>query len=225
MDLVEKRSGYRLIVTSGPTREFIDSIRFLSNPSTGKMGYHIARAGVNMGYQVSYIHGPVPSLFCEIDGAKTTAVESTIEMMNAVIDQIQEKTILIMAAAPADYRPEKRFKHKLKKKENPEIKLIPNPDILLNTHEHIQKNAVKNVTLVGFAAEIQNPLEYALSKLERKNLDFIFLNDLSKPGSGFGVDTNEITVIRKDKSYDKWETGTKERLGYRIIREIEQWLP
>ena len=225
MDIIEKRSQYRLIVTSGPTREFIDSIRFLSNPSTGRMGYHIARAGVNMGYHVTYIHGPVPSEFHHVDGAESVSVESTIEMLNSVLEHIQEKTILIMAAAPADYRPEKRFEHKLKKKENPEIKLVPNPDILLSVGNYINENHIPQVALVGFAAEIQNPHEYAVSKLERKNLDFIFLNDLSKPGSGFGVDTNEITVIRKDKSFDKWGPDTKEKLGYRVIREVERWLP
>jgi len=213
---------YKIVVTSGPTREFIDTIRFLSNPSTGRMGYYIAKAGVNLGFNVTYIHGPVPARFSNVDDAENISVISTVDMLNEVINRIEPFTILIMAAAPADYRPEKKFDHKLKKKENPEIKFIPNPDILQTVHELIEKNKTPDVLLIGFAAEIQNALEYATSKLERKHLDMIFLNDLSKSDSGFGVDTNELTVIHKDKSYEKWSTESKEKLGYRIINEIEK---
>lgn len=216
------RNTYKLVVTSGPTREFIDSIRFLSNPSTGRMGYDIAKAGINMGYDVTYIHGPVLPPFSEIPEAENIPVISTIDMLNAVVSKIKPYTVLIMAAAPADYRPEKRFDHKLKKKENPEIKFIPNPDILYTVRELVEKENIPNVLLIGFAAEIQNALEYAMSKLERKRLDMIFLNDLSKPDSGFGVETNELTVIHKDKSYEKWASDSKEKLGYRIIQEIEK---
>lgn len=215
---------YKIIVTSGPTREFIDTIRFLSNPSTGRMGYYIAKAGINVGYEVTYIHGPVPAHFSKVQGAKNIEVISTVDMLNAVIENIQPNTILIMAAAPADYRPEKKFQYKLKKKENPEIKFIPNPDILNTVHDLIEEKKIPNVYLIGFAAEIQNALEYAISKLERKHLDMIFLNDLGKPDSGFGVDTNELTVIHKNKSFEKWESDTKEKLGYRIINEIEKCL-
>jgi phosphopantothenoylcysteine decarboxylase/phosphopantothenate--cysteine ligase len=188
------------------------------------MGYHIARAGVNMGYDVTYIHGPVPIKFREVQGAQNISVISTIDMLNTVVERIKENTILIMAAAPADYRPDKTYDYKLKKKENPEIRFIPNPDILVNVYEKIQNEKIPKVILIGFAAEIQNAYEYALSKLERKNLDMIFLNDLSKEGSGFGVDTNELTVIHKDKTFEKWNTDTKEKLGYKIIQEIEDWL-
>lgn len=214
----------RIVITSGPTREFIDSIRFLSNPSTGRMGYHIARAGVNLGYQVSYVHGPVPIQFREVYGAENVSVTSTVEMMEEVLKRLAPKTILVMAAAPADYRPEKRFENKLKKKEHPEIRLVPNPDILMSADEYIRENNIEGVRLIGFAAEVQNPEEYAVSKLKRKNLDMIFLNDLSKPGSGFAVDTNEISVFHRDGSSFQWESDTKEKLGYRIIKEIEKCL-
>ena len=216
------REKYKIIVTSGPTREFIDTIRFLSNPSTGRMGYYIAKAGINTGYKVTYIHGPVPAKFAEVQGAENISVISTVDMLNEVLKNIEPYTILIMAAAPADYRPEKKFDYKLKKKENPEIKFIPNPDILFTVHEMIEEKKIPNVILIGFAAEIQNALEYAISKLERKHLDMIFLNDLSKPDSGFGVETNELTVIHKNKSYEKWTSDSKEKLGYRIINEIEK---
>ena len=218
------RSNHKLIVTSGPTREFIDSIRFLSNPSTGRMGYHIARAGVNMGYEVIYIHGPVPSKFQNVDGAKNVSITSTIDMLNAVLEEMRDSSILVMTAAPADYRPEKTFEFKLKKTENPEIKLIQNPDILMSVQDFTVEKKLKQTTMIGFAAEMLNAHEYALSKLIRKKLDLIFLNDLSRPESGFGVDTNELTVIRADKTHTQWNVETKERLGYRIVQEIESWL-
>jgi len=221
---VKLRNTTKIIVTSGPTREFIDSIRFLSNPSTGRMGYHIARAAINIGYEVSYIHGPVPARYKDLHDAKNTPVISTIDMLNAVTDELQDNSILIMTAAPADYRPEVKFEHKLKKKDNPEIRLIQNPDILLSVQEHIKDAGLKNITLIGFAAEMQNAYEYAFNKLIKKKLDLIFLNDLSKEKSGFGVDTNELTVIRKDKTHTKWPLETKEKLGYQIVEEIERWL-
>jgi len=224
MDSEILRNTAKMIITSGPTREFIDSIRFLSNPSTGRMGYHIARAGINIGYKISYIHGPVPSRYRDIRDGKNIAVTSTIDMLNAVISELQDNSILIMTAAPADYRPEVKFEHKLKKKDNPEIKLVQNPDILLSVQKHIAEAGLKNVTLIGFAAEMQNAYDYAYSKLIKKKLDLIFLNDLSKEQSGFGVETNELTVIRKDNTHSKWPVETKEKLGYQIVEEIERWL-
>jgi len=220
----EIRSSYKIVVTSGPTREFIDSIRFLSNPSTGRMGYYVARAGVNTGYKVTYIHGPVPVKYSEVPGAENISVISTDDMLQSVLEKVTDNTVLIMAAAPADYKPEKKFENKLKKTENPDIRLIHNPDILLSVQQHIKDKKLQNVVLIGFAAELQNPYEYALSKLERKNLDMILLNDLGKPECGFGTETNELTVIRKNKTHTKWSMDSKERLGYKIIQEVEEWL-
>lgn len=214
----------KLIVTSGPTREFIDPIRFLSNPSTGRMGYHIAKAGINQGYQVTYICGPVPKRFSVIEGARNSSVVSTSEMLEQVLEEITGDSVLVMAAAPADYRPEQTADHKIKKTEMPSIKLIPNPDILRTVKDHVVEKGFEKVILAGFAAETRNIEEYARSKLNKKNLDLIFLNDLTKSNSGFGVETNELTVFRKDGSYEKWVPETKERLGYKIIEEIEQWL-
>lgn len=121
------RKKYKIVVTSGPTREFIDTIRFLSNPSTGRMGYYIAKAGVNMGYKVNYIHGPVPARFGDVEDAENTSVISTIDMLNEVVKKIEPYTILIMAAAPADYRPEKKFDYKLKKKKTRKSNLFRIP--------------------------------------------------------------------------------------------------
>lgn len=214
----------RVIVTSGPTREFFDPIRFLSNPSTGKMGYYTARAAHNHGFEVIYISGPVDHEYSKIPEAVNISVVSTIEMLDSVRQYMQENTILIMAAAPADYRPDKKFQHKIKKSEHPSLQLIPNPDILKTIDELRTESGWKNTFLIGFAAETETPDEYALKKLHGKNLDMIFLNDLSRIDSGFGVDTNQLTVFRKNGTKTIWESDTKERLGYKIVQEIEAWL-
>ncbi|MDH5720139.1 MAG: phosphopantothenoylcysteine decarboxylase [Spirochaetia bacterium] len=219
-----KKSQIKIVVTSGPTREFMDPIRFISNPSTGRMGYYIARASVNQGYKVSYIVGPVPAAFSKIQGAKNISIVSTEDMLNSVLNELESESVLIMAAAPADYHPEKKSDIKIKKTEMPYIHLVPNPDILKTVKKHIEKNNIKDVTLIGFAAETHEPEKYAMKKLKEKELDMIFMNDLSKPDSGFQVDTNHLTVFRNDGSYTRWKKDTKERLGYKIIEEIETWL-
>ncbi|MDH5716309.1 MAG: phosphopantothenoylcysteine decarboxylase [Spirochaetia bacterium] len=218
------KSRVKIIVTAGPTREFVDPIRFLSNPSTGRMGYFIARACVNQGYKVTYIVGPVPVMFSKIKGAKNISIISTQDMLNSVLAELKSGSVLVMAAAPADYHPEKSYKHKIKKTETPYIHLVPNPDILKTVKKYIELKKLKDVILVGFAAETSNPEKNALKKLEEKKLDIIFLNDLSKAGSGFRVETNQLTVFRKDGSCQKWKKDTKERLGYRVLEEIEKWL-
>lgn len=213
----------KIIVTSGPTREFIDPIRFLSNPSTGKMGHFIAKAAVNNGYRVTYICGPVNNRFNRVENAENVTVVSTVDLLEAVKKSLEDNCVLIMAAAPADYRPEKRFDRKMKKADAPSIHLVPNPDILKTIAAYADETGMK-VRLVGFAAETHRAYDYARNKLESKKLDMIFLNDLSRYDSGFGVDTNQLTVIRKDGTYDTWEAEKKERLGYKIINELKQWL-
>ncbi len=214
-----------LVVTSGPTREFIDPIRFLSNPSTGRMGYYIARAGANKGYRVTYISGPVNVQYRTVKGVKKNiSVVSTQDMLDAVLDNLKENTILIMAAAPADYRPVIRYDQKIKKKDVPAIELIPNPDILKTSHEKIQSEKLKGVYLIGFAAETNDTESYAKEKLVKKSLEMIFLNDVTAKNAGFGTDTNQLTVFRKDGTSQVWKTEPKERLGHKIIEEIESWI-
>ncbi|MCS6984658.1 MAG: phosphopantothenoylcysteine decarboxylase [Leptospiraceae bacterium] len=212
----------RIVVTSGPTREFIDPIRFISNPSTGKMGYHIAKAAVARGYEVVYIVGPGDPQYCDVVGAKTKRVISTEDMLKEVLRSLKKQAILIMAAAPADYRPEKRSPVKLKKTESPELKLIPNPDILKTINEKGLKDKL-GLFLVGFAAETHNGENYALKKLEEKNLDIIFLNDLSRKDSGFAVETNQLTLFTREGRKEKWKTDSKEKLGEKIISTLESY--
>ncbi len=214
----------KIIITSGPTREFIDPIRYLSNPSTGQMGSAIAEAALTKDYEVSFISGPVSSRYSQKKGSKNIQVISTQDMLQAVIGEIQPECALIMAAAPADFRPEKSFNKKIKKKEIHRISLVSNPDILKEVGKVIRKKSVKNFFLIGFAAETHEGEEYALQKLREKHLDIIFLNDLLCKDSGFGMSTNCLTVFRKDLVQKKWDVMSKKKLGHKIIQEIEQYL-
>lgn len=212
----------RLIVTSGPTREYFDPIRFLSNPSTGKMGHSIATAGIDAGYEVIYISGPVPEVYATVNGAQNISIISTLDLLDAVLRNLTPDCSLIMAAAPADYRPDKKSAIKLKKTESPVLNLVPNPDILKSAREYTDKEKLP-VTLVGFAAETHNVEEYAKEKLRVKKLDMIFLNDVSRSDSGFGSETNQLTLFRKDGSVEKWSTMNKDALGGKIISELTRW--
>jgi len=215
-----KKVPFKFIVTSGPTREFVDPIRFLSNPSTGKMGFCIAKAAVNLGYEVTYISGTVAAIFRDVKGARNISVVSTRDMLDAVLSEVESSSALIMAAAPADYRPEIQYDKKIKKTEAPSIKLIPNPDILKTVDLKRTELSLDKFFLVGFAAETHNVIEYAQGKLKSKNLDMIFLNDLTRQDSGFGVATNQLYHFKKSGDYEKWESDSKEKLGYRIIEEV-----
>jgi len=210
----------KIIVTSGPTREHFDPIRFLSNPSTGRMGHSIATAAVAKGgWTVVYISGPVSPEFANVDRAENISVTSTEEMLAAVEKHLEPKGILIMAAAPADYRPAVRSPIKIKKTENPQISLVPNPDIL-------KAMAAKNrsfsprALLIGFAAETHDTEKYAQDKLKAKELDMIFLNDVSKAGAGFASATNEFTIFFKNGSREELTNARKEELGRQIIDRV-----
>ncbi len=211
-----------IIVTSGPTREYFDPIRFLSNPSTGKMGYYIAKAAIQNSHKVVFISGTVSPEHARVQGAKNISVISTQDMLNAVLSKIREKCVLLMSAAPADFKPAKMSKKKLKKVKENSLSLVRNPDILLTVHSELKKRKIKQIYLAGFAAETHKGRSFALKKLKDKHLDIIFLNDLSRKDSGFGKDTSMLTLFRKDGSWEKWKTETKEKLGHKIIQEIEK---
>ena len=211
-----------IIVTSSSTREFFDPIRYLSNPATGKMGYYIARAAINHGHKVTFISGPANPEYSNVDEAKNISIISTDDMMKAVLKELKDGFVLIMAAAPADFKPETTVNKKIKKTETSSLTLVPNPDILLTVAEYAIKKKWKKLFVVGFAAETHDIENYALKKLKDKNLDIIFLNDLTKRDSGFGKDTNQLTVFRKNGERSKWKTDSKEKLGYKIICEIEK---
>lgn len=214
---------YRVIVTSGPTREYIDPVRFISNPSTGKMGYYIAAAAVaQKPKEVLYICAAALPQYQKVEGARNINVETTQEMREAVLDALQNNTILIMSAAPADYQAEEKSPYKLKKSQHPSIRLRPTPDILLAVSE--KSRQLKNFVSVGFAAETDRAHANALRKLHEKNLAMIFLNNVTLPDSGFAVDTNRLAVLRQDGYQAKWPQESKQALGFKILREVENWL-
>ncbi|HTZ18059.1 MAG TPA: bifunctional phosphopantothenoylcysteine decarboxylase/phosphopantothenate--cysteine ligase CoaBC [Dissulfurispiraceae bacterium] len=180
--------GENVLVTAGPTREHLDPVRFLSNRSSGKMGYALAKVAKRRGAEVTLVSGPV-SLKPPPD-IKVTVVETALEMRNAVMDNIKEATIFVMCAAVADFSPGKVHEMKIEKTESLSLNLRINPDILLETSA-----LEKRPFTVGFSAETGDHIDRAKKKLTGKKADMIVFNDVSKKGSGFDVDTNEVTII------------------------------
>ncbi|MBR4944671.1 MAG: bifunctional phosphopantothenoylcysteine decarboxylase/phosphopantothenate--cysteine ligase CoaBC [Peptococcaceae bacterium] len=203
--------GVRLVVTAGPTREVIDPVRFLTNHSSGKMGYAIARQAANRGADVVLVSGPssqpVPP------NVQMVPVESARDMFEAVKEQYGSADIVIKAAAVADYRPKTTATQKIKKSDGDMVlELERNPDILAWLGEHKE-----NQILMGFAAETNDVQQYALGKLQRKHLDFIAANDVTQQHSGFGKDTNQITVYGADGSVHELPVLAKEEAADRLL--------
>ena len=203
--------GKKILITSGRTKENIDPIRYLSNNSSGKMGYSLAQAAVDMGAEVTLISGPtdlkVPN------GLKNfISVESALEMYEKVDEYFKNTDIFIACAAVADYRPKEYKKEKIKKSDSDfVIELVRNPDILLEMSKKKEKQL-----LVGFAAETNEIRENALKKLEKKNLDIIVANNASVMGS----DENVIEIIKKDRTSVEISQKSKVELAYDILREV-----
>lgn len=194
--VLERRDGLRgrtVLVTAGPTREQIDPVRFLSNYSTGKMGVAIAAAAWRRGANVTLVAGP---LGVQIPvGVTHVPVQSTTEMRDAVAAHVGNADLLVMAAAPADYQPTERAAGKLKKTGGVRaLELRETPDILLSTKAARRAGAV----VVGFALETDDLLANARKKLDGKGLDMVVLNAANEPGAGFGVDTNRVTIVRRE---------------------------
>ena len=186
-------SGLSVLVTAGPTREAIDPVRFITNRSSGKMGYAVAEAAVRRGAKVTLVSGPVA--LAAPFGVDVVRVESAREMEDAVLSRAANQAVLVQAAAVADFRPEQAAPRKIKKSEGlSAIALIPNRDFSLVLGE--QKTAQQ--TLVGFAAETHDLADNARTKLFAKNLDLIVANDVTQAGAGFDVDTNIVTFLTPD---------------------------
>ncbi|HGE71157.1 TPA: bifunctional phosphopantothenoylcysteine decarboxylase/phosphopantothenate--cysteine ligase CoaBC [Candidatus Poribacteria bacterium] len=185
--------GKTILVTAGPTREALDPVRFISNRSSGKMGYAIAEVALKRGANVILITGPTN--ITPPDKAKVINVESALQMYDAVMSNALQADIIIMSAAVSDYRP-KEFSQQKIKRDKGEITLVleENPDILAE----LGKNKRGGQIIVGFSMETENLLENSIKKLKKKNADFIVANDLSKEGAGFGTDTNIVTIISAD---------------------------
>ena len=209
-----KKPG-KCLISAGPTREWIDSVRYLSNPSSGKMGFELARSAMEKGFDVTLVSGPV-SLSCP-EGVNFVYVETALEMREALINFFAEADLTIMSAAVSDHRPENLGNLKIKKDQLPDqLKLIPNPDILLD----LGKLKSSQQTLVGFAAESNDHLENARKKLEGKNLDWIVVNDISNRTIGFESEKNEVTLLSRKNETFTLPLSTKREIASGILQRI-----
>lgn len=180
--------GEDIIVTAGPTREYLDPVRFISNRSSGKMGYALARAARDRGADVTLISGP--SALKQPGGLKFVEVETSAEMLNAVKIHVSKATVLIMAAAVSDFAPATRSDAKIEKDGNTTLRLRLTDDIISEV-----ARAEKRPFIIGFAAETGGNIGRAMKKMQNKGMDMIVFNDVTEPGSGFDVDTNNVVII------------------------------
>ena len=206
----------RILVSAGPTREFLDPVRFLSNRSTGRMGFAVAAAAVTAGHEVALVAGPVeiapPAGLAALD-----RVVSAREMLAALRRRLAWCDALVMTAAVADFRPARRAPRKVHKGAMPEaLRLVRNPDILATLRP--RKGAR---IFCGFAAETDSVLESAASKLARKGLDLVVANDVTKPGAGFGVETNVVTFLAPGSPPEALPLLPKTEVACRLVARIE----
>ncbi|MGD8176313.1 bifunctional phosphopantothenoylcysteine decarboxylase/phosphopantothenate--cysteine ligase CoaBC [Marinimicrobium sp. ARAG 43.8] len=212
-------SGRRVVITAGPTREAIDPVRYLSNHSSGKMGYALAEAAAEAGAEVILISGPTalpaPERVTRID------VISARDMHEASLAQAQPCDLFIAAAAVADYRPQQYLSQKMKKagETQRELTLVKNPDIVADVAQLFPKPIT-----VGFAAESEQVLEHARAKLERKRLDAIIANDITRDGLGFNSDDNAVVLIDRERE-QSYEPMSKTQLARALIEQLARYLP
>lgn len=204
--------GKKVVVTAGPTREFIDPVRFISNPSSGKMGFAMAEAAKRLGAEVKLIHGSVTAPIPE--GIHTTSITSTAELFETVKTHA-DADVIIMAAAVSDFTPSKTYSYKVKKETgSASIELSKTTDILAWLGENKKSDQV----LIGFAMETEDLIKNATKKLNKKNADWIIANSLSTEGAGFEVDTNHVHLISKDSETEF--SGTKQEVAELVLGKI-----
>lgn len=206
-------TGKRVLITAGPTREAMDPVRFISNPSTGKMGLAVAHEAHARGATVTVVLGPVGDV-----GAvpfEVVKVVTADEMLEAVMKRVEQTDAFIASAAVSDWKPQTVLAHKAKKTEGPQsITVVRTPDVLMTASAKVQANA-KRPVLVGFAAETHEVINYAKGKLTRKGLDLIVANDVSARGAGFAVDTNQVTFIGADGTTSSAQ-GSKREIAAKL---------
>lgn len=210
----------KCLISAGPTREWIDPVRFISNPSSGKMGYALAKEARDMGFEVCLVSGPVE--LPKPIGIEVVDVESALDMKRAVDEKFSFFDWVIMTAAVCDHRSESSSKIKLSKERFPEkLSMTRNPDIL----KDLGKKKSKSQLLVGFAAETHMVLESARKKLKEKKLDWIVANDVSKSNLGFSSDQNEVTLINSDGLESQIARADKSVIAKQILHAIHlSWL-
>jgi len=207
-------AGETVLVTAGPTIEDIDPVRYVSNRSSGAMGYRLAEAARDRGARVILVSGP--TALAAPHGVNLVAVRSAEEMQQAVAAHVAAATVVIAAAAVSDYRPAQASPSKLKKRDGPlGLELVRTPDILKGLGE-----SKGGRLLVGFAAETEDLVANARRKLEAKNLDLIVANDVAAPGAGFGVATNTVVLLRRDGRSRDVPLATKREVAEEILDEI-----
>ena len=205
-------AGETVLVTAGPTREKIDPVRYLTNRSSGRMGYAIAEAALRRGARVLLVSGP--TALAAPGAAELTLVETAEEMMKAVAGLLPESTVVIKTAAVADFRPKAASEQKIKRKGEMTLELEPTADILAEVARRKTSQIV-----VGFAAETENVLENARKKLASKSLDAIVVNDVSREGVGFDSDRNVVTIISRREVIEVPETS-KWEVAHRVLDQV-----
>ncbi len=206
----------RFLITAGPTREHLDPVRFLSNRSTGKMGFALAERAAARGHAVTLVAGPV-TLGTPV-GVRRVDVVSACDMLAAVQRELPAAEVLIMCAAVADWRPKQVNPVKLKKRAmSTLLELEPNPDILLS----LQPDKGRRL-FVGFAAETGDPIAEAQRKLDAKGLDLLVANDVSQPDAGFAVDTNRVSLLSRASAPEHLPLMSKRDAADRILDRVER---
>ena len=212
---VKDLKGKKILVTAGPTQEAFDPVRYITNHSSGKMGYAIAKAALCRGAEVILVSGKTNIL--PPPNANFISVTSARDMYDAVMENAESCDVIIKAAAVADYRPETISDEKIKKNGNMTLSLTSNPDILKSLGEKFGGRK----TLIGFCMETQDLIENATHKLKSKNLDFIVANNIKNEGAGFGVDTNIVTIIDKNGEKNTLPLSSKEDVANKILDRIK----
>ena len=209
-------AGKRIVITAGPTREPLDPIRYLSNRSSGKMGFELARAAIQMGAQVTLIAGPTTQI--PHPKANSVSVETAQEMLKATLKACENADVLIGAAAVADFRPAGTSTEKIKNKQGFDMQLIPNEDILAAV-----RDSHENLIIVGFAAETHEHIGNARAKLAAKRLQAIAVNDVSRTDVGMEVPDNEVTLLF-DNDFVEIPKSSKFNIAVRILQELHRRL-
>ena len=211
---LKKNKKFKALVTAGPTHEYIDPVRYISNRSSGKQGYEIAKSLKKNGFETTLIAGPTNLDL--IPGINQINVNSAEEMFNAVLDCLPTD-VAIFSAAVSDFKIKNKEKYKIKKRESMNLSLEKNIDILSHISKH---NSLRPKMVIGFAAETNNLTEYAKKKLSEKNCDWIIANDVSNPSIGFESDFNEVSIFYKNMKYEKLPKMKKSLLAEKIVRRV-----
>jgi phosphopantothenoylcysteine decarboxylase/phosphopantothenate--cysteine ligase len=210
-------AGETVLITAGPTREKIDPVRYLTNRSSGRMGYALAEAALRRGARVLLVSGPTS--ITPPGAAELTPVETAEEMRAAVLKLLPASTVVIKTAAVADFRPKSAAAQKIKRKGPMTLELEPTADILVELTRHKKSHGDHPQIVVGFAAETENILENARKKLSSKSLDAIVVNDVSREGVGFDSDRNAVTIITHDEVMEVPETS-KWEVAHQVLDQV-----